>query len=122
MEVYSIHLYLHFVAPTVVEEVEAAAVDIVVAEVTAAMEVATVTVVVGMAEEPADTAVAEVVTGEGLHHAVHLHRTTAEVVVVAAVDGLEGTIVRALHPTLLVSISQNPIVGIFKFLLFKVVS
>ena len=85
------------------EEVEAAAVDIVVAEVTAAMEVATVTVVVGMAEEPVDTAVAEVVTVEGLHHVVHLHRTTAEVVV-AAVDGLEGTIVRALDPTLLVSV------------------
>ena len=93
------------------EEVEAAAVDIVVAEVTAAMEVATVTAVVGMAEEPADTAVAVVVTVEGLHHVVHLHRTIAEVV---AVDGPEGTIVRALDPTLLVSLSQNAIVGIFK--------
>ena len=86
------------------EGVEAAVVDTVGAEVTAAMEGATATVEVVMEVEPADTVAAaeEVVTVEGLLHVVHLHHTTAEVVVVA--DAPEGTIVHAQDHTLLVSI------------------
>lgn len=88
---------------TVVEVVEAAVVDTVGVEVTAAME-ATATVEVVMEVEPADTAVAEEVTVEGLPHVVPLHRTIAEVVVAAAVDDPEGTIVLVQDHTLLVAI------------------
>jgi len=87
-----------------VEVVEAAVVDTVGVEVTAAME-ATATVEVVMEVEPADTAVAEEVTVEGLPHVVPLHRTIAEVEVAAAVvDDPEGTIVLVQDHTLLVSI------------------
>lgn len=89
---------------TVVEVVEAAVVDTVGVEVTAAME-ATATVEVVMEVEPADTAVAEEVTVEGLPHVVPLHRTIAEVEVAAAVvDDPEGTIVLVQDHTLLVAI------------------
>ncbi len=85
------------------EVVEVAVVDTVGVGVTAAME-ATATVEVVM--EPADTAVAEEVTVEGLPHVVPLHHTIAEVVVVAAAveDVPEGTIVLVQDHTLLVSI------------------
>ncbi len=93
-------LHFHFAAPIVAEEVEAVAVDTVVAVVTAATEEVTVTAV-DMVEEPVDTVV-EVVTVAGLPHVVRLLLTTA---VAAVEDGPEGTIVRVQDPTrLLVSI------------------